>query len=80
MGGEAVDPLLLAMKSADPSMRGFLSAALCRIGPAAIERLKEAYASHDPDLRECASLTLWGMGESGVIGMMQAIERENEGP
>ena len=60
-----MDPLLSAMKGADPALRGFLSAALCRIGAPAIDRLKEVYSGPDPELRKCAALTLWGWGRQG---------------
>ena len=68
------------MKGADPALRGFLSAALCRIGAPAIDRLKEVYSGPDEELRKCASLTLWGMGEAGILEMMQALDQDEHEP
>jgi len=67
------------MKGADPALRGYLSAALCRIGAPAISRLRELYAGDDEELRSCAELTLWGMGEEGIRAMVRSIEEEEKG-
>ncbi len=75
-----MDPLLSAMKGADPALRGFLSAALCRIGAPAIDRLKEVYSGPDPELRKCAALTLFGMGEAGILEMVLADDEDFQEP
>jgi hypothetical protein len=67
------------MKGADPALRGYLSAALCRIGAPALARLRKLYTGPDEELRSCAELTLWGMGEDGILAMVDSMRDKEKG-
>jgi hypothetical protein len=63
------------MKGADPPTRGFLSQALCRIGEPAIPAIRALLDSPDPIMKECATLTLWQMGQAGIDSLISTVEK-----
>ncbi len=73
-----IEPLIDAMASDDPDLRGSLSRALCRIGKPAVEPLTRRLDDADAILSTCASLTLWQMGETGIPAMVEKIQGDEE--
>jgi hypothetical protein len=62
------------MASDDAELRGFLSQALCRIGKPAVEHLTRRLDDPDATVRQCVTLTLWQMGETGIPEMVEKVQ------
>jgi HEAT repeat protein len=76
IGVLAIDALIDGMASDDPIMRGFLSQALCRIGKPAVEPLTRRLGDGNETIQQCAALTLWQMGETGLPSMVEKMQED----
>jgi HEAT repeat protein len=76
IGVSAIDALIDGMASDDAELRGFLSQALCRIGKPAVEPLTARLGDNNEIIKQCAALTLWQMGETGLPAMVEKMQEE----
>jgi HEAT repeat protein len=76
IGVPAIDALIDGMASDDAVQRGFLSQALCRIGKPAVGPLTRRLGDKNEVLKQCAALTLWQMGETGLPSMVEKMQEE----
>jgi hypothetical protein len=76
IGIPAIDALIDGMGSDDAELRGFLSQALCRIGKPAVEPLTRRLSDVNEVIQQCATLTLWQMGEAGLPAMVEKMREE----
>jgi len=74
IGVSAIDALIDGMESDDRELRGFLSQALCRIGKPAVEPLSRRLGDKNDVIQQCAMLTLWQMGETGLPAMVKNVQ------
>lgn len=74
IGAPAIDALIDGMASDDRELRGFLSQALCRIGKPAVKPLTCRLGDRNAVIQQCAALTLWQMGETGLPALVEKIQ------
>lgn len=60
-------------------MREFIALTLCRIGKPAIQPLQNLLHNEDPEMRSCAELVLWKMGEPGVHALVDEYNPADPG-
>ena len=60
-------------------MREFIALALCRIGEPAIQPLQQLLHNNDAEMRTCAELVLWKMGEPGVHALVNEYDPADAG-
>ena len=69
-----VRKLIEALKDSDPDIRNNLSAALTKLGPAAVEQLGEALKDSLPERRAGAAYALGSMGANAKVALPKLLD------